>query len=76
MTEQTKEQAPAMTRRLDFAETATNMSVGLVIGFFIFMLVGTPAPLAAAAQGSFVVVSFIRSYLVRRLFRWIGDKYD
>ena len=68
--------APAMTRRLDFSETTTNMVAGLVIGFIILMMIGTPAPLAAAAQGSFVVVSFIRTYLIRRLFRWIGERYD
>jgi hypothetical protein len=61
-----------MTHRLDLAETTTNMVAGLVIGFIILMLIGTPAPLAAAAQGSFMVVSFIRTYLIRRLFRWIG----
>jgi len=52
------------------------MVAGLVIGFIILMLIGTPAPLAAAAQGSFVVVSFLRTYLIRRLFRWIGERYD
>lgn len=63
-----------MNWRLDFLETTANMVAGLVIGFFILMLIGTPAPLAAAAQGSFVVVSFLRTYIIRRIFRWIGER--
>ena len=65
-----------MKRRIDLLETSTNMLLGLCVGYIILRIIGTPSTLAFTAQGVFVLTSFIRVYLVRRVFRWLGDKND
>jgi hypothetical protein len=65
-------------------EIATNMIAGLVIGwlivFLIFPLMGveTTAAHATASSGIFFIASYIRSYLIRRIFNHMcvkgGDK--
>jgi hypothetical protein len=63
-----------MSLRLDAAETATNVAVGLAVGWVILRAFGLGGGQALAAQGLFVAVAFARSFVVRRLFRWIGSK--
>jgi len=60
-----------MSHRRDLGETTTNMVLGLLLGYIILRLIGTPPATAFLAQGAFVAVAFLRTYLVRRLFRWL-----
>ena len=57
---------------LDAIEAAVNTALGLLIGWLILRAFGMGAGKALAAQGAFVAVSYVRSFIVRRVFRRIG----
>jgi ABC-type nickel/cobalt efflux system permease component RcnA len=61
-----------MTLRLDAAESAVNTVLGLAIGWAVLRAFGMSTGQAIVVQGVFITASFVRSFAVRRLFRWIG----
>jgi hypothetical protein len=63
-----------MSLRLDTAEAMVNTVLGLAIGWAVLRAFGMSSGQALAAQGAFIAVSFVRSFAVRRLFRWIGRR--
>jgi len=66
--------------KMSFYESLSNTVLGLVIGFcvvyFAFPWIGVPttATDALLSNAMFFVTSFVRSYGLRRLFVWIGEK--
>ncbi len=69
-----------MSKRMDTLETAAQTGAGIVIGFGINLgiapLLGIPIDMKGATTltAMYVVASFIRSYGLRRLFRWIEHR--
>jgi uncharacterized membrane protein len=61
-------------------EIATNMIAGLIIGwlivFLVFPLIGveTTAAHATASSVIFFIASYLRSYVIRRLFNYLHVK--
>ena len=69
-----------MSRKLDTIETFTNTGGGFFIAYgvvlFVFPLVGieTNPATAGAATGIMFLVSTVRSFVTRRVFRWIEGR--
>lgn len=69
-----------MTQRLDVTETLTNTTSGIAISFlvnlYLLPLVGVETTFASAwgITAIFFVVSTARTYALRRIFRWLGDR--
>lgn len=70
-----------MTRRVDMIETLTHQAVGIGLGFLVNLLVlpligvDTTFTTAWGITAIFFIVSTLRMYLLRRVFRWIGDRH-
>jgi hypothetical protein len=62
-------------KALDFQETMTNMIVGLLLNFGLTMLMfNEPPTYVAGTTAVFFVCSFIRSYGIRKIFRWREER--
>jgi hypothetical protein len=59
--------------RLDLIEAAANTALGLLFGWLILRAFGMPGERALAAQGAFVAISYVRSFILRRVFRRVGE---
>lgn len=70
----------SQTKLRSFIEANTNSIIGyfvsLVIGIWLYPAVGCDFTLATNAfvTGVFVVVSTVRSYIVRRLYNWLDRR--
>ena len=66
-----------MSKRMDTYETIAQTLAGVLIGFAINLgvlpLIGIPMDVSKATgvTAIYVVASFVRSYGLRRMFRWI-----
>ena len=59
------------TARRSFAESLVNVVLGLAVGLYANVLVGLTWKTGVVLSGVLTVVSFLRGFLVRRLFnRW------
>ena len=59
-----------MSAKSDLMETSVNMISGMIINFFLTMFIfGVSFSYASWTTLIFFVVSFMRSYLIRRWFR-------
>lgn len=58
---------------ISHAETLTQNVLGLVIAFIILKLFGLSTSQSVQIQAVFFFVSYVRSYLIRRLFVKLGE---
>ena len=59
------------TARRSFAESLVNVVLGLTVGLYANVLVGLTWKTGVVLSSVLTVVSFLRGFLVRRLFnRW------
>ena len=59
------------TARRSFAESLVNVVLGLAVGLYANVLVGLTWKTGVVLSSVLTVVSFLRGFLVRRLFnRW------
>ena len=59
----------------DLIESLANMVIGAFVNwFFVLILFGVSAFHGLIATLFFFVLSFSRSFLIRRFFRWIDQK--
>ena len=59
-----------MSARNDLVETSVNMISGMIINYFLTILIfGVSFGYATWSTAVFFVVSFLRSYLIRRWFK-------
>jgi len=59
-----------MKRLSDATETLISMVVGLLINYFLTLyMFGVSITYAAGACSIFFITSYLRSYVIRRLFR-------
>lgn len=72
-----------MSKKLDHLEVNANQVVGLIIGYIVTRFISIPYAgiidpdiLAIGVTFLFFVLSYSRSYGFRRLFRYIGKKYE
>jgi hypothetical protein len=66
-----------MSRTLDNAEVATSMVSGAVINYLLTMLIfGVSHTFALGTTALFFCVSYLRSYIIRRIFRKIGERNE
>ena len=56
------------TARRSFAESLVNVVLGLAVGLYANVLVGLTWKTGVVLSGVLTVVSFLRGFLVRRLF--------
>ena len=59
---------------ISHAETLTQNVLGLIISFIILQAFGMTIEQSIQLQLTFFVVSYIRSYLIRRTFERINEK--
>lgn len=66
-----------MSAKSDLIETSVNMISGMIVNFSLTMLIfGVTIGHATGATAIFFVVSFARSYLIRRWFRRNENERD
>jgi len=56
------------------AEAVTNVVVGAFVSWVLTLIIfGVSAKFAAAVTLVFAVASYVRSYLIRRMFNWLNS---
>lgn len=57
---------------ISHAETISQNTIGLLVGFIILHIWGLSVTESFGLQAIFFVTSYIRSYVIRRLFNRLG----
>lgn len=64
-----------MSKKLDSAEVLSNVILGAIINYIlVLILFGVGNVYAVSTTALFIGISFLRSYILRRLFRRVDNK--